>query len=98
VCLPSPSGEFSRGRWNPDGSFDISDPVFLLEYLFLGGSRPTCLDACDANDDGKLNISDPIILLAFLFQGGSSLPPPFPDCGQDPTQDDLGCEESPGCP
>jgi uncharacterized repeat protein (TIGR01451 family) len=96
-CFDPRPGGFSRGRCNADDRFDISDPVFLLEYLFLGGSRPTCLDACDANDDGKLNITDPIALLAYLFQGASALPPPFPGCGEDPTPDDLGCEAS-NCP
>ena len=46
----------------------------------------------DANDDGVLNLTDPVRLLRYRFVGGAPLPPPFPDPGIDPTEDDLSCE------
>lgn len=96
VCLLVPRLEaqsaFVRGDANADGAFDLSDPVFVLGYLFLGASRPQCLDACDANDDGALEITDAIQALSFLFLGGPPPAAPFPECGLDSTPSaTLGC-------
>ncbi len=82
---------FLRGDMNGDGRRDISDAVFLLDFLFRGGPRNPCQDASDSNDDGDVDISDAVNLLLFLFQGFPSLPPPFPGPGIDPTPDPLGC-------
>jgi hypothetical protein len=82
---------FTRGEANADGVLDISDPVAVLGFLFLGTDTPPCIDAADANDDGELDISDPVHGLSFLFLGGPAPPAPFPDCGADPTDDALGC-------
>jgi hypothetical protein len=92
------ASDFVRGDVNADGKSDISDPVFTLGYFFIGGDSPTCLDAADANDDGGLDLSDPIHLLQGLFGGAGSPPPPYPDCGADPTADDLGCAAFSRCP
>ena len=54
-----------------------------------------CEDAADANDDEALDISDAIYVLGSLFVGGAPPPPPFPDCGADPTpeEDDEEADE-----
>ncbi|MGQ9590291.1 MAG: hypothetical protein ACUVYA_08360 [Planctomycetota bacterium] len=85
---------FRRGDSDGSGTFDITDGVFTLNYLFLGGTPVACPDAADANDDGELNISDPVFFLGYLFLGGQEPPPPgSSQCGPDPTADDLGpCE------
>ena len=91
--LPQGSGRtFVRGDVNGDGTRNLSDPIFLLVHLFLGGEAPGCLDAGDANDDGSLEITDAIYSLSFQFLGGPPPASPFPDCGPDPTPDGLGCE------
>jgi hypothetical protein len=59
------------GDSNADGSADISDAVFTLLFLFLGGNAPPCQRQADANDDGKVDVSDPVFLLSFLFMGGT---------------------------
>ncbi len=83
--------DFTRGDCNADTGMDLSDAVFGLLYLFAGGSRPSCEDACDSNDDGKLDVSDAISSLNYLFTGGAAPPPPFGACGSDPSLDPLGC-------
>ena len=89
---------FLRGDANTDGRTELSDAVFLLNYLFLGGAAPPCGKAADANDDGKINIGDPMYFLYALFLWiGFSLPRPYPDCGLDPTADSLTCEGYPPC-
>ena len=93
-----PCSIFVRGDANRDAYVNISDAVFTLSYLFQAGRPPTCFDAADANDDGGLNISDPIYTLNALFVGGPPHSSPWPSCGPDPTDDDLGCEGEPVCP
>lgn len=82
---------FRRGDANDSNVVDLSDAVFGLNYLFTGGSSPTCLDASDSNDDGAVDISDSVAILTFLFAGGVAPAAPFPECGPDPTADGLGC-------
>lgn len=88
---------FRRGDVNADGSVDLSDAITILGALFAGTVLSDCEDVVDANDDGHVNIGDAVGLLSVLFTGGAQLPPPFPDCGSDPTPDDLDCAEWSGC-
>ncbi|MBI4601709.1 MAG: hypothetical protein HY721_07095 [Planctomycetes bacterium] len=88
---------FRRGDCDSSGRVNITDPVFVLNHLFLGKARWRCDDACDSNDDGKVDLSDAVVTLGYLFQGQIAPPPPGPvTCGVDPTPDYLGgaC----GCP
>jgi hypothetical protein len=89
------SGLFIRGDSNQDGHVDLSDPVFTLANLFLGGDPPLCIDALDADDDGQVIITDAIFTLGYLFLGTNLIPAPFPDPGVDPTEDALGCDSGP---
>jgi hypothetical protein len=95
---PAPcwSGEFRRGDVASDSDIDPSDAIAILAHLFLGiGDEVTCLDAADTDDDGRVTISDAIFLLYFLWLEPGPVPPPYPECGPDPTPDDLGCAEQP---
>lgn len=60
--------DFIRGDSNSDGTVNISDPLYTLRWLFLGGPRPICADAADANTDERVDISDPIYTLHSLFR------------------------------
>lgn len=75
---------FVRGDTNNDTLNDISDAVFLLNYLFAGGAAPPCAEVSDVNDDGNVDISDSVFLLGFLFSGGDPPPHPYPYCDADP--------------
>ncbi len=82
---------FIRGNANDDARVDLSDAIFILDYLFKdGGKVPSCMDAADVNDDGTIDIADPIALLFVLFQG-KEMKAPFPEEGYDLTSDELGC-------
>ncbi len=94
---------FVRGDANSDGNVNISDPIFILNFLFGSedrpGPRPECMDAADADDQLNVNMNDPNFLLRFLFQGGPPPPPPFPGCAFDPTDDCISCKKrGPSCP
>ncbi len=80
---------FIRGDANGDGSVNISDPATILNHLFMGGEEPACYDAADVSDNGEIDISDAVQELVFLFRSGIYPPPPYPEPGLDPTEDDL---------
>jgi hypothetical protein len=64
---------FVRGDVNRDGVINISDVVYLINYLYVGGPPPTPREAGDANADGVINVTDVVYLINYLYVGG---PPP----------------------
>ncbi|MBI4605031.1 MAG: PQQ-binding-like beta-propeller repeat protein [Planctomycetes bacterium] len=87
---------FLRGDCNADKKNDLSDAVYGLAYLFLGGPAPSCEEACNTNGDAKLDLSDAVYELTYLFLGGPPPDAPHPDCGDDPELGPLSCA-TPGC-
>jgi hypothetical protein len=87
----TPRGPFARGDANSDGAINITDGVYVLTYLFLGGAEPLCEDAADADDKGTIRLTDAVYLFNHLFLGGPEPPPPYPGAGVDPTEDELSC-------
>jgi hypothetical protein len=65
-----PPPPYKCGDANADNQVDISDPVFLIAYIFSGGQPPSPLKAGDANCDLVVDISDVVYLLAYIFNGG----------------------------
>ncbi len=59
-----------RGDTNDDLNIDISDIVYLINYLFRGGPAPYPLRDGDINCDDEVNISDVIYLINYLFKAG----------------------------
>jgi len=62
------------GDANSDGFLNVSDLVYLINYIFKGGSAPNPLFLGDVNNDEYLTVSDVIYLVNYLFKGG---PPPI---------------------
>jgi len=64
----------TRGDVNFNGDIDISDIVYLIRYLYLGGDpiQPDIIVA-DVNCDSLYDIVDITYLIQYLYQGG---PPP----------------------
>jgi hypothetical protein len=88
---------FKRGDANGSGVVDISDPIFISNWLSQGGPVPPCLDGADANDDSQVLASDTNLILEYLFSGGPPPKDPGPNtCGRDPTADLLDCTKSLG--
>lgn len=60
---------------SPDDAVDISDLLYLVEFMFNSGPAPVCLE--EANVDGStgkdLDISDLLYLVEYMFNQG---PPP----------------------
>ena len=90
--------EFLRADSNSDGSVNLPDAQFTLNFLFLGGATPKCMASADANADGNVNLPDAQYTLNFLFLGGPSPRNPFPLCGVGGDSDkQIGCAVVPVC-
>jgi hypothetical protein len=66
----------TTGNVNGDvvGSIDLSDLIFLVNFLFLGGPTPVCYASANVNGDPGCNVdlSDLIYFVNYLFLGGSN--------------------------
>jgi len=91
VTIGPPQREFIRGDADLEGGVELTDAVYTLNHLFLGGPALPCADAGDVDDDGVLNITDAVYTLSFLFLGGPPPAAPYPEAGLDPTEDGLTC-------
>jgi non-lysosomal glucosylceramidase len=66
---------YQVGDVNSDGMIDLSDVIYLLNYLYKNGPPPVVLEAADCNCDGTVDIGDVVYLLNYLFKNG-----PQPHC------------------
>jgi hypothetical protein len=69
---------FMRGDVNGDWGINITDVVYLINYLFLipPGPAPEPLETGDVNCDGVINVQDVVYLINYLFL----VPPGPPPC------------------
>jgi len=58
------------GDANGDGAIDISDVVYLINYLFKQGPAPDPIEKGDVNCDEEVTIADVIYLTNYLFKDG----------------------------
>ncbi|OGC80564.1 MAG: hypothetical protein A2W07_00065 [candidate division Zixibacteria bacterium RBG_16_43_9] len=63
-------GDYHCGDATSDGIINVTDVIYLINYLFKGGSVPSLLQAGDCNCDCKITVSDIIYLVNYLFKGG----------------------------
>ncbi|MFH2055077.1 MAG: M43 family zinc metalloprotease [bacterium] len=84
VVTDAPPPDYICGDCNDDEIANITDAVYLVNYIFNFGPAPIPLAAGDVNCDGVPNITDAVYLIQFIFSDG---PPPCdpnndgtPDC------------------
>lgn len=65
------------GDANYDQVVNITDAIYLIQYIFNGGSPPTPLAAGDPSCDQLVNITDVVYLIQYIFNSG---PPPCEAC------------------
>ncbi|MBD3217558.1 MAG: S8 family serine peptidase [candidate division Zixibacteria bacterium] len=67
----------SHGDANHDFVINVSDAIYIINYVFQGGDEPIPhLSIGDANCDGAVNVSDAVWIINYVFIGG----PPPPVC------------------
>ncbi|MBD3219160.1 MAG: M28 family peptidase [candidate division Zixibacteria bacterium] len=73
------------GDVNSDLSVNVSDAVFVINYVFIGGVPPEPIFVGDTNCDGAVNVSDGVYIINYVFIGGHAPCDPngngLPDCG-----------------
>lgn len=62
--------EFACGDANMNQLVDLSDAIYILNYLYKNGSQPVIFAAADVNLDMIVNVADAIYLLNYLFKEG----------------------------
>ncbi len=66
------------GDSNNDSSINVGDAVFLINFIFNGGTPPSPMCQADANGDKTVNIGDAVYLINHIFSGGAG--PVSPCC------------------
>ena len=64
--------QYICGDANSDSRVNVSDAVFIINYVFSAGDAPQPLEAAEVNCDSKVNVSDAVYLINFVFAGGSA--------------------------
>ena len=62
--------ELIYGDVNGDGSIDIADLVYVVDYMFMSGPAPLPPESGDMNCDGNIDIADLVYLVDYMFNGG----------------------------
>lgn len=70
VCCLGPI----RGNvdYDPGDVLDISDLVYLVDYMFVGGPPPPCFEEADVDASGEIDISDLVYMVDYMFAGGAA--------------------------
>ncbi len=63
------------GDADGNGAFSIADAVYLINYIFAGGSPPNPICRGDADGNGAVSIADAVYLINYIFASG-----PAPHC------------------
>ncbi len=61
-----------RGDANGDQVIDITDIMYMINYLFRHGPAPVSFEAGDANCDDDHGILDVVYLINYLYKNGSA--------------------------
>lgn len=71
------SGGYNCGDANGDGGLNVSDAVYIINYVFTGGAAPDPICVGNANGDSNVNVSDAVYIINHVFIGGAA---PVSDC------------------
>lgn len=56
------------GDADGSGNANISDAVYIINFIFLGGPEPVTACGGDADGNGVVNVSDAVWLIRYIFQ------------------------------
>ncbi len=61
---------YTCGDANNDGEINVSDAVWIINYVFLNGPSPDPIESGEVNCDGDVNVSDAVWLINWVFANG----------------------------
>jgi hypothetical protein len=59
------------GDANADEAVNVSDAVYIINYIFVSGDPPDPMEAADVNCDETVNVSDAVWIINYIFVGGN---------------------------
>jgi murein tripeptide amidase MpaA len=59
------------GDPNGDEDVNVSDAVYIINYVFAGGNPPDPMESGDTNCDETVNVSDAVLIINYVFMGGN---------------------------
>jgi hypothetical protein len=65
-----PQPEYICGDANSDETVNVSDAVYIINYVFVGGDPPDPIESGDCNCDSTCNVSDAVWIINYVFVGG----------------------------
>lgn len=68
------ANDLVAGDANGDGTVNVSDAVWLINYVFVGGNPPVDMHSSDVNNDCNVNVSDAVFIINFVFIQDSPAP------------------------
>ena len=60
------------GDATSDEKVNVSDAVFIINYVFSSGNPPDPLEAGDVNCDENVNVSDAVYIINYVFSSGKT--------------------------
>jgi subtilisin family serine protease len=60
------------GDADGSGSINVSDAVWIINYVFLSGPEPYSPTSGDPNCSSEINVSDAVYLINYIFAGGDA--------------------------
>jgi hypothetical protein len=64
--------QFVCGDANGDAAVNVSDAVFIINFIFVEGAAPFPYMSGNANCDANVNVSDAVYIINYVFVGGSA--------------------------
>jgi len=67
-----PCGDNLCGDANGDGTHNVADVIYIVNFVFKGGPPPTpyAKYSGDANGDCAVNVADAMGIISYIFKGG----------------------------
>lgn len=69
-ALTGPHVGYTCGDADGTGQVDLSDVIFLVNYIFGGGLAPEPIKTGDVDCNGRINLTDAVYLVNYIFGGG----------------------------
>ncbi len=66
-----------RGNANndPQDATDISDLIYIVDFIFTDGPTPVCMDEANLDGIGDVDISDLVFIINFIFTNDGTVQP-----------------------